>query len=353
MEQEKIGKFIQELRRQNKMTQQELADKLNVTDRAISHWENGRRLPDISLFKPICEIFNISVNELISGERIDNSTILRKTEENIINTLNINKKNKKKSILIIGCLVITILVILYFAFSYYRNLYPKFDIYNISVSDSQIGNKKSLKKQFEYKSNYNIWYYGVDEVLLCDSKNNCYKMKSAILHNQISIDKLKQFLDFQTEFNNLKKFKFYDEKSKLYSNDNYSVLFCDTIEGNKEVYIGNNDMLKKLGDGFCGKKTNISKEFIRTYRIVSVIPDNSEEYINVVITQFQSDDLISVKIPSKYKIEEGKNYEFKFINYYRFEDTIKNIFEYSTIVEIKETSRVGMEQINESIYLNN
>ena len=54
MNQEKIGKFIAELRKENNMTQQELADKLMVTDRAVSNWENGRRLPDYSLLKELC-----------------------------------------------------------------------------------------------------------------------------------------------------------------------------------------------------------------------------------------------------------------------------------------------------------
>ena len=65
MDQEKIGKFIAKLRKENNLTQQELADKLGITDRAISHWENGRCLPDVSLFKDLCCIFNISVNEML------------------------------------------------------------------------------------------------------------------------------------------------------------------------------------------------------------------------------------------------------------------------------------------------
>mgnify|MGYP001851850077 FL=1 len=70
MNQVKIGKFIAKLRKEKKMTQQELADLLNVTDRAISNWENGRRMPDVTFFKPLCEILDISVNELVAGERI-------------------------------------------------------------------------------------------------------------------------------------------------------------------------------------------------------------------------------------------------------------------------------------------
>ena len=87
MDQEKIGKFIFELRKEKKMTQQELADKIGVTDRAISKWENGRGMPDLSLMKPLCEILGITLNELISGERIEKKEIQKKSEENILKTI--------------------------------------------------------------------------------------------------------------------------------------------------------------------------------------------------------------------------------------------------------------------------
>ena len=70
MNQEKIGKFILELRKEKNMTQQELADKIGVTDRAISKWENGRGMPDLSLMKPLCDVLGITLNELISGSLI-------------------------------------------------------------------------------------------------------------------------------------------------------------------------------------------------------------------------------------------------------------------------------------------
>ena len=98
MNYEKIGKFILSLRKEKNMTQQELADKLLVTDRAVSHWENGRSLPDVSLFKPLCEIFDITVNELISGEKLSVDKIIEKSDENIINTINdSNKRNEKQN----------------------------------------------------------------------------------------------------------------------------------------------------------------------------------------------------------------------------------------------------------------
>ena len=94
MNQEKIGKFILENRKRRKLTQAELAEKLGVTDRTISNWENGKNMPDLSLFKPLCDILGITINELMSGEKISNKEYNEKLEENIINTINyIDKKN--------------------------------------------------------------------------------------------------------------------------------------------------------------------------------------------------------------------------------------------------------------------
>ena len=63
MNQEKIGKFIAEKRKERNLTQEQLAEKLGVTNRSISNWENGKNMPDLSLFKPLCNELNISINE--------------------------------------------------------------------------------------------------------------------------------------------------------------------------------------------------------------------------------------------------------------------------------------------------
>ena len=70
MNQIKIGKFIAEQRKKNNLTQMQLAEKLNITDRAISKWENGKAMPDSSIMLDLCNILKISVNELLSGEMI-------------------------------------------------------------------------------------------------------------------------------------------------------------------------------------------------------------------------------------------------------------------------------------------
>lgn len=101
MNQEKIGKFIAKMRKEKNMTQAELAEKLGVTDKSIGNWENARCMPDLSLFKPLCDELGISINDLISGEKIKAEDYQEKLEENIISTINYtNKKVSDKNNLI-------------------------------------------------------------------------------------------------------------------------------------------------------------------------------------------------------------------------------------------------------------
>ena len=71
MDQLKIGKFIAECRKQKCLTQIQLAEKLSITDKAVSKWERGVAMPDTSIMLELCDILGISVNELLSGEKID------------------------------------------------------------------------------------------------------------------------------------------------------------------------------------------------------------------------------------------------------------------------------------------
>ena len=108
MNQEKIGKFIQESRKKKKLTQSELAEKLGVSDRTVGNWENGRNMPDLSLFKPLCDELDITINELISGEKLKKEVYQEKLEENIINTINYSTKKIKINNNILGTILICI-----------------------------------------------------------------------------------------------------------------------------------------------------------------------------------------------------------------------------------------------------
>ncbi len=80
----KIGKFIANQRKEKKLTQEELAEKLYITDRAVSKWERGLSLPDADKMLDLCNILDINVNELLIGEKIDMKEKDKKTEELLI-----------------------------------------------------------------------------------------------------------------------------------------------------------------------------------------------------------------------------------------------------------------------------
>ena len=115
MDQMIIGRFIEKLRKEKNLTQRELADKLNVTDRAISNWENGRRLPDISLMKELCNIFNISIDELIYGKKNKEENL----EESVIELYVAKRKLKVAEflteLLILSGIIVTFSVTMFLA----------------------------------------------------------------------------------------------------------------------------------------------------------------------------------------------------------------------------------------------
>lgn len=119
MNQEKIGKFIAKLRKEKNYTQQDLAEKLGVSDRTVGNWENGRNMPDLSLFKPLCSELDISINDLLSGEHIKEDNYQEKFEENIITTIDytnkkLTEKNNLIGFLLLGFGIITITAIAIF-----------------------------------------------------------------------------------------------------------------------------------------------------------------------------------------------------------------------------------------------
>ena len=95
MDQIKIGKFIAQRRKQAGLTQLQLADQLGITDKAISKWENGKALPDSSIMLALCSILGISVNELLSGEKISMENNNQKHEQLLLDMAKeLEAKNK-------------------------------------------------------------------------------------------------------------------------------------------------------------------------------------------------------------------------------------------------------------------
>ncbi len=112
MNQIEIGKFIAKCRKEKKLTQAQLAEKLNITDRAVSKWEMGKNMPDTSIMLELCEILGITVNELLSGEKIDMENYEKyekKVDENLSALKRKDENNMTKNVIISILFSITLL----------------------------------------------------------------------------------------------------------------------------------------------------------------------------------------------------------------------------------------------------
>lgn len=121
MDQVKIGKFIAECRKKSNLTQMQLAEKLNITDRAVSKWENGKGMPDTSIMLDLCNELKISVNELLSGEVLEMNNYNEKMEQNLIEIIKQKEEADKRLLkieIVIGVFASLILFILIFVAAY-------------------------------------------------------------------------------------------------------------------------------------------------------------------------------------------------------------------------------------------
>ena len=171
MNQEKIGKFIATCRKEKKMTQEQLAEKVGVTDKSISRWENGKTMPDISLLKLLCSELGISINELLNGEKIGTEDIIEKYDENIVNVLKEYKVMKKIKNIIFAFLITLICIFI------------------LSISFILINNKTFFKNTYIGVQNQEIFIprYSFFKDECCFTVATFYSLKSE-KQLQIEID---------------------------------------------------------------------------------------------------------------------------------------------------------------------
>lgn len=117
MDQIKIGKFIASRRKEKNMTQRQLADILEISDKTISKWECGKGLPEVQLMMPLCNLLGINVNELLSGEKISADEYQRKAEENMMTLVKGNEYVKTYKPLI-GWIVSFVVIALFLGFGW-------------------------------------------------------------------------------------------------------------------------------------------------------------------------------------------------------------------------------------------
>lgn len=114
MDQTEIGKFIARCRKERRLTQAQLAEKLNITDRAVSKWETGKCMPDSAIMLQLCEILGITVNELLSGEKIgareNDSAYEKKADENLLILKRRDENNINRNVVIAIIFSCTLLI---------------------------------------------------------------------------------------------------------------------------------------------------------------------------------------------------------------------------------------------------
>ena len=121
MDQVKIGKFIAECRKKANLTQMQLAEKLNITDRAVSKWETGRSMPDSSIMLELCDILKITVNDLLSGEVVSMENYNKELENNLFEMVRQKEQADKRLLsleVFIGVLVSAVFLALVFVTSF-------------------------------------------------------------------------------------------------------------------------------------------------------------------------------------------------------------------------------------------
>lgn len=110
-----FGRFLSQLRKEKGLTQIQLAEKLNITDKAVSRWETGKNYPDIEIFEDLSNILDVSISELLEGKRIEKDNLLNVSEEHIVNQMKKNKKSNKTYRTIICIIMIFAIISSYIA----------------------------------------------------------------------------------------------------------------------------------------------------------------------------------------------------------------------------------------------
>lgn len=359
MNQERIGKFISECRKDKKLTQTELAEKLGVSDKTISNWENARCMPDLSLYKPLCDILDITINDFISGEKVSKEEYQEKLEENIIDTINYTtKKVLDKDKLIAEIFFICGLAIIFLAFTIFQPDSSWGSIYSIiGLAISFIGFIKINKIENKViKIIINIGYIivAISLLLIVDYTN------VVLNHVAPRFSYLKEYTNnmiiYKTPFYNVYRLNF-DTKNEYYIIDtkkeytkdsvpnipfNRDKTGIDNIIKYKNEYIGNNSNIGNLINnlpiseyGYVFEINSETKELIINYHV-------THWYVKEDYPLYLEKSLIYNTLSIFYLIDNVESITFNFTaaSYNITRENIENI--YPDIVKVTDKNTFNL-----------
>ncbi len=279
MNQDKIGKFIAELRKEKNMTQNDLASKLGVTDRAVSKWENGRGMPDLSLLIPLCELLDVSINELLSGTRLDNKDYQEKLEENIINTIGYTnekiKRTKKVFVITLSVIIlfVVILVLMYgidinrmknnkpvlfstWGYDYIPSIDLKEEKIELAITDYLIQKGYSESKQDDHEK-----IFVSMRIYLIEEKNKNYNIYAWVLEE-----------------------KYYLGNDEVKRDSSYSIPYKFVIENIEDEFVVTDSIMPRDGSYYSVDMKNIFPNSVRN-DMDSVYDDGTIEKLQLEIDE--------------------------------------------------------------------
>lgn len=163
MNQDKIGKFIAKKRKEKNLTQIQFAEKLGVSDRSVSNWENGKNMPDMSLFPIISKELNITINDLMSGEIVEKKEYQQKFKENIIYTIDnrVKKKNKLLKIVLLILFAIFFISVMYVSVEsiYMQSKMDSYPLIQKIYSDDVHANDNEYFERTIYSYGFYVKYF--------------------------------------------------------------------------------------------------------------------------------------------------------------------------------------------------
>ena len=294
---EKVGKFIENLRKEKGLTQQDLADILSVSNQAVSKWEGGRNLPDIAIQRVICDTFNITMEELHAGERD-----IKKRNK----TKKIRKENKIFSIALMCIVPVMVFFVVYFIIN--------FRALKIYYSNSQITNEENSiranllifklpRKLIIFINNIYPCNYEVKDSDLLDLKlysGNKKLLNSSMIKNDIfEIDALtfdpnnvKLILNIESVTGEKRKFQREVKLVKYTSNDRNDYKYK-----NKSLkFLSNDEIVKKLlKDGYINTENKVyEKKIDKDNSLLRIKYDLEHENINILYIHNEYTEKISI-----------------------------------------------------------
>lgn len=294
---EKVRKFIENLRKEKGLTQQDLADILSVSNQAVSKWEGGRNLPDIAIQRVICDTFNITMEELHAGERD-----IKKRNK----TKKIRKENKIFSIALMCIVPVMVFFVVYFIIN--------FRALKIYYSNSQITNEENSiranllifklpRKLIIFINNIYPCNYEVKDSDLLDLKlysGNKKLLNSSMIKNDIfEIDALtfdpnnvKLILNIESVTGEKRKFQREVKLVKYTSNDRND----DKYKNKSLKFLSNDEIVKKLlKDGYINTENKVyEKKIDKDNSLLRIKYDLEHENINILYIHNEYTEKISI-----------------------------------------------------------